>query len=260
MPSKLFKISAFLMSIYLLSPLLHAAPLKLVTLQYPPYAYQQGDKVEGLAVKIVEEAFKRIQQPVEIQILPWARAIAYVESGKVDAIFTAYKTTEREQFADYSNEVLIDQFVTMFVKSDSSISFDGDLNKLSDYQFGTVRKVSYGNIFDTAVKDGILKNIQYAKMGEMNIKKLLAGRFDILVSNRYGALHILKQTNSLDKVKELRPELQSIPSYIAFSKKNELVEIRNQYDLALKQMKTDGSYQDIIGTFFNQQSQTQNIK
>ncbi len=228
-----------------------AAPLQLVTLQYPPYEYLEGNKVKGFAVEIVRETFKQMNQPIEIKLLPWARAISYIEQGKADAIFTAYKTPEREQFADYSHEILMPQTVSLFVKKGQSISFDGDLKKLSPYSIGVVNKVSYGRSIDSAIKSGLLPNTQLAGTGELNFKKLLAGRMDMAVSNKYGAWNILKKLKSADQIQELTPEVQSVPSYMAFSKKRKLSNVRDKFDTALKALKKNGSYDKIIKDYFN---------
>ncbi|AZN38223.1 transporter substrate-binding domain-containing protein [Iodobacter ciconiae] len=223
-----------------------AATLELVTLQYPPYQYEENGQIKGLVVDIVKEVFRRMQQPVNITLMPWTRSIKMIEDGTADAVFTAYKTADREVFADYSKEVLMPQAVSFFVLSESNIKFDGDLQKLANYSFGVVNKISYGDVFDSAVKNKIIKMPDITYTGEQNIDKLLAKRFDILVSNKYGALDILKNKRVLHKVKALSPVLQTIPSYIAFSKKRKLSLIRDKFDEILLSMKKDGSYERIM--------------
>ena len=151
------------------------------------------------------------------------------------------------------------QIMSLFVREDSNIIFDGDLSKLNKYKFGVVRAFSYGKVFDTAVKDGVLTKIEKVNSVKQNIKKLLAGRFDILVSNKYGALDVLQQINKEAKksgkryrLKELATNLQNVPSYILFSKKNKLSAIRDKFDVILTQMKKDGSYDKIINSYFEQ--------
>ena len=131
---------------FLISGYCFAKTLELVTLQYPPYVFEHNGEIKGIALEIVEEAFRRMQQPVNVKLLPWARALKYIKRGKADAIFTAFKNPERETFMVYSKEVLINQTISLFVRKDSNIIFDGDLKKLSNYRFGVVRKVSYGKI------------------------------------------------------------------------------------------------------------------
>lgn len=227
-----------------------ARTLELVTLEYPPYAYQQDDKVEGIAVRVVEEVFQRMRQPVTITVLPWARALQRIQQGRSDGIFTAYKTVEREVFADYSKEVLIPQTVSLFVKGQSGIRFDGDLKSLHHYQFGVVRKVSYGSVFDSALNQGVFNNVQIVDSGQQNFRKLILGRVDIVVSNKYGAYHILNQIDGAEKVRELTPELQSLPSYIAFSKKRALTGVRDRFDHLLREIKADGTYDRIINQYY----------
>ncbi len=228
-----------------------AETLELVTLQYPPYEFKEGGEVKGVAVEIVKEVFQRMKQPIHISLHPWARSLKKIEEGKADAIFTAYKNPERETYMDFSQEVLMPQIVSLFVRKDSDIAFDGDLSKLKQYTFGTVIQVSYGTVFDNAVKNKIITKIDHpAHTGEMNLEKLLRGRFDILVSNKYGAIAILTAMNARDKVKELSPEVQSVPSYIAFSKKRNLVYVRKEFDKVLRQMIDSGEYDAIIKSYF----------
>ncbi len=229
-----------------------AQTLQLVTLQYPPYAYQETatSEVKGIAVDVLQHAFARLKQPVTICLYPWARPIKMIEDGEADAIFTAYKTPDRERFADYSDEVLMPQVVALFVLKESGIEFDGQLAKLADYQFGVVRKISYGQVFDQAIKDGQITKIDYATSGERNMLKLINGRFDILVGNKYGAWDILFQKNWQHRVRELQPAVENVPSYIAFSKKRHLTKIRDQLDQVLREMKSDGSYEVIVQRYF----------
>ncbi len=195
---------------------------------------------------IVKEAFRRMKKPIRIKVMPWARALFLIQSGTADAIFTIFKNAEREKFADYSKEILMPQVVSMFVQKGSQIVYDGELSKLARYSFGAVRKVSYGGSFDKAVKDKVLTDIQLVNKGEQNFMKLAYGRVDIVVSNRDGALFILKEINKANLVRELTPVLQNVPSYIAFSKKRKLSVIRDKFDVIIKQMKKDGSYEKIV--------------
>ncbi|WP_108650859.1 substrate-binding periplasmic protein [Dongshaea marina] len=223
--------------------------LELVSLEYPPYIFQEKGKVKGIAVDLVLEALKRSGHSATIKIHPWVRSLKQVESGSADAIFTIYKNPDREKFADFSNEVLIPQTVSFFSKKDSNFKYNGNLESVSKYKIGVVRGVSYGKIFDDAVKSGQLKSIDESNNANANFKKLLKGRFDLLVSNKYGALFISKKTNSSNLIKEISPPLQTVPSYIAFSKKRGLSHIRDEFDSALRSMKSDGKYKEIIDSY-----------
>jgi len=222
--------------------------IELVTLQYPPYEYEEDGEIKGIAVEIIREGFSRLGYDVCITLYPWTRALNMVKNGDADGIFTAYKTDERLEFADYSNEVLIQQSVSLFVIQGSNIKFDGDLDNVRKYSFGVVRDVSYGEKFDT-----MFKNNEFAyeetNTGESNLQKLINGRFDILISNTFGALSIIKKEHISDQVVELKPVVESVPSYIAFSKKRNLTDLRDEFDEILIVMKNDGTIDSIINAY-----------
>lgn len=226
--------------------------LELVTMEYPPYEYEENNTVKGLAVEVVQEAFRRIDQPISIQILPWARAIGLIEKGQADAIFTTYKNEEREKFADYSEQVLILQTMALFVVKESPIEFDGQLEKINQYEIGLVRQFSYGSHLDNALNQGVISKIDFSTTVEFNVAKLLKRRFDIMASDQYSAIHILNNLGKLHEVRRLTPHVQQVPSYLAFSKKRQLTSVKTLFDQALFQMKIDGTYQRIIQNFLQE--------
>ena len=224
---------------------LFAKPLELVTLQYPPYEYNENGEIRGIAVDIVKEVFKRMGQPISIKLYPWARALQMVKTGRADAIFTAFKNPEREKFAIYSNEVLILQTVSLFTLKHKNFILDENLSNITNYKTGIVHKVSYGKIFDAAIKDKRINKTIKFYTGELNFKRLLTGDLDFTVSNTYGGIYILNNNSVIDKVTILSPPIEEIPSHIAFSKKRNLLEVRDKFDKILSGMKTDGTYNKI---------------
>ena len=226
-------------------------PLQLVTLQYPPYQYEEeGGELKGFVAAIVKEVFRRIEQPINIKVYPFARALNMIRDGDADAIFTAAKNPERETFADFPKEILIDQRMSLFVSTNSTLTFDGDFNKLRQYRFGVINGYRYGNIFDDAVKNGILPNIDQTNSAESNAKKLAAGRVDFWMSTREQALFTIKKLGLSDAVKELKPEIQIMPIYLAFSKKRNLGTVRERFESELRKIKDDGTYERIISEYW----------
>ncbi len=226
-----------------------ADALRMVALSFPPLIYDDGGKPAGIAYEIVTEAMKKAGHTVSVEIMPWARALETVKEGGADAIFTAYKTPEREQFLNYSTEVLVPQVVSFFVTKDSAITFDGDLTKLGKAKIGVVNQISYGSVIDDAIKSGVLANVEKSNDSDSNVKKLLSGRFDVMPSNRYVAQYFLKQQGALDQVKELTPEAQNLPSYIAFTKARDTAKLRADFDAGVAAMKASGAYQQVLDKY-----------
>ena len=235
----------------------HALDIAIV--EYPPYEFtrddpQGGVQFDGISVKLVEEVFRRIEQPIAFKVLPWSRALKLLKEGKIDGLFEVLIRPERQVYADYSQEVLMQEVVMLFVAEDSDIEFDGDLTTLSDYHFGMRKDFSYGTIFDNAVETKVIKRVSVDVESSTLLLKLCTGDIDILIAEKDTIFYVDKeiktiQSGSLKRcknIKRLTKEEQSTPTYMTFSKKSHLSHVRDKFDQALQQMKQDGSYLQII--------------
>ena len=227
-----------------------ADTLRFVTLSYPPYEYEDGDRVDGIVVRLLREAFSRLGHELEIEVLPWKRALLMARQGSVDGIFTVYKTEERLKFLDYTETVVMPQVVSIWALKGSNIPFDGTMESLREVPIGVVHGVSYGKVADEAIQDGTLRQLDYAPNSAHNIKKLLAGRTRAVIMNRYGALYHLRLQDGFDKVEELQPEVSAVPSYVGFSKARNLAGLRDRFDDVLQTMIASGAYQEIVDSYY----------
>jgi len=228
-----------------------ADTLSVVTLHYPPYCYEENGEVVGFSADLLKEVFRRMDIPMQIKVLPWKRALKMVKDGRADAVFLAFKTEEREQFADFPEEMFIAEPTSLFVKKGSKITWNGELGSLNKYKVGRPLGYSSGTEFDNAVKSGVIPYIDGAGSPQITIRKLIKGRIDILVANRYLILDELKKMKKVGEIKELKPVINEDPSYLAFSKKRDMRKIIEKYVEVIRGMKNDGSYQRIIDDFFN---------
>lgn len=221
-----------------------AGSYNFVTLEFPPIEFAgQDGKAQGIAVELVEKIMANLGHQVTVEVMPWARGLEMVKIGKADAIFTAYKTPEREQFLDFANVVLVPQIVSLYVKKDSEILFDGDLQKLKDKRFGVVSTISYGKTFDSLREQ---LNTERGENMEGNLKKLTAGRVDLLISNIYVAESEIKKLGLQNDLKKLAPQVESVDSFIAFSKEKGLSALRDSFDKELQKLVQDGTYAGIL--------------
>ncbi|MTI05868.1 transporter substrate-binding domain-containing protein [Roseibium denhamense] len=246
--------AAVLMAFLAMVSVPRAEPITLVTLEYPPYEYQDGDAVDGIVVRLLRRAFDELGQEIDIQVLPWKRAQLMAKQGTVDGIFTVFKTEERLTYLDYSSVVVMPQEVSVWALEDTDVPFDGTMESLKDMSIGLVLGVSYGQKTDDALRSGLLDRLDYAFDSAQNIKKLLAGRTDVVIMNRYGALYHLHLQNGYDRVQELTPVLSSVPSYLGFSKKRQLAGLRDEFDRVFQKMIDSGEYERIIAQYYSEKS------
>ena len=228
--------------------MLFSKTLTFVSTDFPPYAYSEDDKIKGFNVEILTEIFDRMDIKINYSILPWARAVLMVKEGQADAIFPFFKNKKREEFTDYPNSFTSEP-IAMFVLKDSSITYDGELSKLSAFKFGRVIGYSSGEKLDKAIEDKIIK-IETVRSSKLNIRNLLRNRFDILVDNKYLILHALKKINKQNEIKQLEPILATTKAYLGFSKRKNHKKIIVQFNIILKEIKKDGTYDRIIGSYF----------
>lgn len=66
-----------------------------VTESFPPFTFEQGGLAVGPMVDVLNEACSRLHWQCEIEVMPWRRALALAEAGRVDGIFTVVDIPER---------------------------------------------------------------------------------------------------------------------------------------------------------------------
>lgn len=214
----------------------------LTTLEWEPYI---GENLpgQGFVAEIVKEAFKRSGYDVKFQYYPWARTVQMSDSGEVDGYFPEYYAKERESVATFS-EPFDGGPVVFFKRKADKISFK-TLNDLKPYKIGVVRDYVNEEKFDAA------KYLQKEEVTDdlTNIKKLIAGRVDLFVADKFVGLYTAKKelAEKAALIEFMEPPLVTHKLYVCISKKAKNGTAKmDAFDKGLKQMKADGSYNKIL--------------
>ena len=224
-------------------------PLRVATLEYPPYITQVDEHAKGLVVDVVNEAFARIGRPIQIEFFPVARGQVRLLNGLADAFFSIKKTPEREQTMLFTQRALMSQDYVFFVRRDSPRRFNGHLDSLADARIGIVSATSYGSRFDAAAQAGSFKRLEQVTSHETNFRKLLAGRIDAVICSRLVGLYYLDLLNGLDEVDIGGPIVETTFSYLVFTKQRDFTALSRQFDLALDAMEHDGTLKRLINAY-----------
>jgi len=220
--------------------------LDLVTLEFPPLQYADHAGVpQGPVVEVVRRVFDMLDIDVVIRVMPWVRSLDAVRKGEADAIFTAYRNPEREVFLDYSREVLLYQAVGLYARNGDNRRFNGDLESVKGTNIGTVSTISYGRTFDRA-RDRKMFRTDRAEDIDTSFRKLMAGRVDFVVSNRFTGRHELARLGLTSEIEELPMPIEVMPSHLAFSKARGHAKLRDRFDAALNELKASGEYAKIL--------------
>lgn len=215
--------------------------LTLGTVDWEPYF---GEKLEngGVTAAIAKAAFKKVGYDIEIQFMDWNRAVGLTKSGKVDGLFGCYFTEERSKSMSMSDS-MGEVEIVLFSKKGANISYT-NMEALRPYKIGGMRGNAYTKEFDSA---DYLKKEFVDKM-EINFKKLLKGRLDLVIGSRLTLQTVLNSqfAQDLDKIEVVKPALQSNSLHIGFSRKVDgYAKTTADFNKGLKMIKEDGTMEAI---------------
>jgi len=236
-----------------------AERLKVVTLNYPPTAFVDANgNAIGIHVDIAKEAFKRIGIDFEINFYPWKRALVMVYKGEADALIDPAYNDERSTHCYFPKESSnMDQWV-FFQKKGNKIVMDKDLKEVNHISIGIVRGFEYGGHLQTALNEKRFNSIQVVNNNDININKLIAGRFDVMAGDKANILYYSKQLGLKDKIEIVKSKygseeliISESPTYIAFSKKTIAKELVDKFSDTVLGMKKDGTFEKIRSKYLN---------
>ena len=215
--------------------------INIVTFNYPPYMVNDNGSISGMFVEIVEEVFNRLKKPISIQFYPGLRSFLMMQNSEVDGFFSVKKTPEREKTMLFPHEALLKQDYVIFKSIDSDFQFDGDVRSLQKVRIGVINEMSYGSIFDKAVKDGIIVNIDSSPTFEVIFQKLIAKRMDVVISSKNVGISLIKKYGYQDKIIICGPPLETVESFIVFKHTPAGKQLSDSFDRVINDMKKDGT-------------------
>ena len=220
--------------------------VQLITENYPPYNYRDGNQIKGITVEVLLAATKEAGIPVDrskIDLWPWARGYRQALTGPMTMLFSMSRTKEREDKFQRAGQIIKSRIGIITRKKDKiKVSSPADLKP---FKIGAV----LDDIGEQRVRSviGGLK-IETSSTPEVIAKKLNAGRLDMWAYNESVANWILKSAGFNPNDFEMVYVLLETESYFAFSKdvpKN----IINKLQMGLDKLKAkDGGapYQKLI--------------
>ena len=178
------------------------------------------------------EAMDRAGLEHEFVAYPWTRLIEKMETGEINILIDVVKNDERLEFMYYSDLPFKVGQRVLYSNIDNVIEFDGNFDSISNYKIGAVNNYSYGSKFDEAVANGII-SLEVTESDEQNFTKLINNRLDLLIVNKIRVSTILDDVEGENKVVEISPPVDSVFTYVTFSKKSTDEELVSMFNSAL---------------------------
>lgn len=151
-----------------------AEPLKLVTEDYPPYAYRDNGTLTGSSVDQIDLMMKATGQDHTVEMMPWARALALAGKQPMYCVFTTTHNDERDPHFKWVEPLLSGR--TLLVRKAGSKVNPASLDEARTFLVGATRDDFAADILKA--KD--FKKIDLAADFNLSLKKLLLGRVDMM--------------------------------------------------------------------------------
>jgi polar amino acid transport system substrate-binding protein len=209
---------------------------------WPPH-YGKDLPNGGYTTEISREALKRVGYELEIEWLPWKRALIEAAIGKYDGVGASYYNEERAKDFAFTDAIGKTEIVFFMLKG-KNIRYS-KLEDLKPYTIGVGRGYAYPDKFTSAT---YLKTEEAITI-EHNIRKLLRHRIDLIIDSREVIPYLLQTyfPNNVNSLEMLEPPLDTLLLYVAFSKNSPNYKKKvEDFNRGLKMIKDDGTYGNIL--------------
>lgn len=170
-------------------PLLHFG-----TEPFPPYVIARQGRASGPMVDVLRATCERLGWRCELSLLPWRRALAEAEAGRLDGLFPLLQTPERERLFHFSSPVLNARYA-LFSRSGQSYRYDGPAS-LEGHELGVYGPSGTSTALNELLQDGPAVAVHLEPDNATVLRKLVHGRYGeqgLAFVNESVALWLLKQ-------------------------------------------------------------------
>jgi polar amino acid transport system substrate-binding protein len=217
-----------------------ADDIRLAAGEYPPYT--SADLPDGgLLGELTHRAFAVSGHQVQIDFLPWARAVLLMRRGQYDGLMAIWPDKAKAEKLVVSRP-LVSSDLGFFVRKNTPTSFT-TLSQLKDRTVGTVRGYNYPR---SILNSGIVA--EDAADNLSNLRKLAAQRFDYVLLEKQVGLYLLDHDPDLQKKLVWQdPVLQRLPLFVGFAApKAGQPDWPALYEQGLKQLVESGEYLRVL--------------
>jgi len=228
--------------------------LIVITDEWPPYGFRAGvpgnEYMTGYSTEVILAVLKKMNVGIDDRIkqYPWVRD-KMIREGDADLAYNAAASEEREKETYYAYEPLIDSAWSFFIRKEDEgkIKYDS----LDDLK-GQIIGVGIGYTYTPEFWDYVKKENSFEEVAtdEVNIRKLVAKRFNIILLDYINGLYMLKKLGLTDKIVVLPKPLKEFHSYAVFSKRRIEKSFVDQFSAELKAFKATEEYKAIYEKYF----------
>lgn len=222
-------------------------PLRLAYFEtYSPLSFRGEAGMQGILIELFDELLgKRLGQPLVHQGFPWIRAQSLVQQGEQDAMCTV-ATPERLAYARAAQESVLDMPIRVFVRANNP--------RLAELQ--AVQNLAQLRALDPEVLSYVGNGWAKEKLAGMRVdwggtfadslRKLKAGRGEVMVENALTMQYTLKQLDPERRVLMLNNDLERSRFQLLISLRSPHLGLLPAFDEALRHYKREPGYAQLF--------------
>ena len=242
--------------IVMLSPnILHAKVFRVAGIPEAPLRfYDENKKISGIDVDIIDHIFKKLMISYKIILLESSPGLKKIYQEKsADMILSFSKTGDRERYLDFSEEphLKMEWYYFVLESQKNKYQYNKGLADLKGARVGVTHGFAYTLDFWNAIDEGVMKPV-YEHSNSMQIHKLLKNNVDLVLLNRFVAMHHAKLSKKSEKITRLPKPVKSSFYYNGFVRNSSypgIEKVKKSYDAVLKEAKSSGLINKILGKY-----------
>lgn len=231
----------------------HSQSLSLGWEDWKPYQFESDDgTLTGLDIDMVNAVFEHHGKTLTFNQLPWQRHLDNVKSGIIDLAASASKTSDREQYAYFSDPYRTESAALFIRKADQEKYQFKSLADIigTNFTLAVTRGYYYGEEFSELMKnDAFQQRIQEVNDNQLAQRQLVRGRVDGFLEDPIAASVELEEEGVADQVINILP-IYSDDIYVMFSKKTMTEGDVKAFNQSLAAMRESGIYDEILGKYY----------
>lgn len=227
-------------------------PLSVGWEYWPPYQYVNTERaLVGLDIELASAVAEVAQCKIKFYEIPWKRHLLEIEQGRIDVALAASYDEERAEYANFSDPVR-NESVSLFILPDNKkYHKNSNLEDLlkNKFKLGVTLGYHYGKAFDALMKnETYVKHIEETHTDQLNFMKLFRGRLDGILAD---PISVPYQLSLMHEARQLTRafDIYKADVHFMFSKKSVSRDTLDLFNQALKQIKSNGVYDEILGRY-----------
>lgn len=196
-----------------------AETLRLTNGEWPPFTSQHLPHGGPLS-RTVAAAFEQANVTIEFSYFPWKRSYEYARSGEWHgSVGWAKNPVHLKDFVMSEPVIHVDK--VLFYRKAAPIGWLR-VEDLKRWRLGATAGYSYGEEWDNAVRNGVLR-VETVTLDAQNLRKLLENRLDAVAMDLDVGLHLLRTAFSPTQSEQITYHPRSLsrtPISLALSRRN----------------------------------------